>query len=152
MHYRLRNRWRLPLGTKWGDRADVQGRIRTERERLRLSISQLAAASGLSKAYVVRLETDPASNPSLDVLRRIADALDVTVADLTGHTRVTASDDQELPASLKVFADEAGLSEAELRTLASIRWRKGEVPQTSARWRFVLDSLRVSRQLDDRQR
>lgn len=140
------------MGTEWGGRPDLAGRIRAERERLGLSISQLAAASGLSKGYVLRLETDPAGNPSLDVLRRIADALDVTVADLTGHPRVTADDDREIPASLRVFADEARLTEAEVRTLASIRWRKGEVPQTSARWRFILDSLRVSRQLDDRRR
>lgn len=140
----------MPLQTERTGGHDLAGKIRAERERLGFSLAQLAASSGLSKAYVLRLETDPASNPSLDVLRRIADALDVTVADLTGRPRVTASEDQEIPPSLKVFADEESLTDAEVRTLASIRWRKGEVPMTSKRWRFILDSLRASRHFDDR--
>jgi transcriptional regulator with XRE-family HTH domain len=127
----------------------VGERIRAERTKARLSLSQLASATGLSKAYLVRLETDPDSNPSLAVLRQIADGLDITAADLVGRPKLTV-DDAELPISpsLRAFADEAGLTQVETRTLASIRRRKGDEPQTVERWRYVRDSLNLSRQLD----
>lgn len=124
-------------------------RLKHQRARAGLSLAEVAEATGISKTYLVRLETDPEANPSLDVLRRIALALDTTVADLIGAPPL-GIDEQEIsiPASLRAFADEVELSTTELRMLASIRWRKGEQPRTSARWRYVLDSLRASRSLD----
>ena len=127
-------------------------RIRQARSRARLSLAQLADVTGVSKSYLVRLETDPTSNPSLEVLRRIADALDLTVADLLGSPKIEfATEDSEVSPSLRAFADEAGLTKRELDTLASIRWRKGEEPRTRERWRYILDSLRASRTLDEDQ-
>lgn len=140
------------MAMNWGERGELGLRIRTERERLGLSLSNLAEVSGLSKAYLVRLETDPDSNPSLQVLVRIAEALDVTAADLVGRPRVTLAEELEIPTPLREFADDEGLSQSEVRTLASIRWRRGEAPQTQARWRYIYDSLRASRHLDERQR
>jgi transcriptional regulator with XRE-family HTH domain len=125
-------------------------RIRDERTKARLSLSQLAAATGLSKAYLVRLETDPDSNPSLAVLRQIADALDITVADLVDRPKLTVDESElRISPSLRAFADEAGLTQGDARTLASIRWRKGDEPQSVERWRYVWDSLNLSRQLDN---
>jgi transcriptional regulator with XRE-family HTH domain len=107
--------------------------------------------TGLSKSYLVRLETDAGSNPSLEVLHRIAEALDTTVADLLGRAPVRIEPNElQIPSSLRAFADEAGLSSRDLQMLASIRWRKGEEPQSPERWRYVLNSLRMSKQLDDR--
>lgn len=140
------------MAMNWGERGELGLRIRTERERLGLSLSNLAEVSGLSKAYLVRLETDPDSNPSLQVLVRVAEALDVTAADLVGRPRVTLAEEPEIPTPLREFADDEGLSQSEVRTLASIRWRRGEAPQTSARWRYIYDSLRASQHLDERQR
>ena len=132
------------------DATPIGPRLRLERTRVGLSHARLAELTGLSKTYLVRLETDPASNPSLEVLHRIADALDITVADLIGAPRVQFEPDgASLAPSLRAFADQAKLSQRELRTLASIRWRKGEEPRTGERWRFILDSLRASRQLDE---
>lgn len=131
------------------DTTRIGDRIKAERASSGLSHARLAALTGLSKTYLIRLETDSASNPSLEVLHRIADALDLTLADLIGAPRVRFdTDDAEVPPSLKDFADTAQLNQREFRTLASIRWRKGEEPQTPERWRFILDSLRASRQLD----
>lgn len=127
----------------------VGERIRSERNKAGLSLSQLASATGTSKAYLVRLETDPDSNPSLAVLRQIADALDITVADLVGRPKLTVDESELLISpSLRAFADEAGLTRVGVRTLASIRWRRGDEPQTVERWRYVWDSLNLSRQLD----
>jgi transcriptional regulator with XRE-family HTH domain len=132
------------------DATPIGPRLRAERTRVGLSHARLAQLTGLSKTYLVRLETDPASNPSLEVLHRIAEALDITIADLLASPRVQFDpDDAPVHPSLRAFADQAKLSQREFRTLASIRWRKGEEPQTEERWRFILNSLRASRQLDE---
>jgi transcriptional regulator with XRE-family HTH domain len=125
-------------------------RLRAERQRAGLSLARLAEETGMSKTYLLRLETDDDANPSLDILTRVASALDVTVADLLGApaTRFVA-DDAEVPSSLRVFADQESLSPSEFEQLASIRWRKGETPANPERWQFILNSLRASRQFDD---
>lgn len=124
--------------------------VRVQRERAGLSLARLSAVTGISKAHLVRLENDPASNPSLDLLRRIAEALDVTVADLIGASKLTyrATSDEEVPASLKAFADNAHLTSDEVRTLASIKFRGDERPRTEKRWRYIYESLNLSRGLD----
>jgi transcriptional regulator with XRE-family HTH domain len=130
-------------------RTTLQDRLRAERRRAGLSLARLAQETEMSKTYLLRLESDPATNPSLDVLRRIAEALDVTVADLIGAPATQfVGDDVEVPTSLRVFADQAKLSKGEFDLLASIRWRRGETPQTPERWQYILTSLRASRQLD----
>jgi XRE family transcriptional regulator of biofilm formation len=128
----------------------LKDRLRVERQRANMSLARLAEETGMSKTYLLRLERDDAANPSLDVLTRIAEALDVTVADLLGAaaTRFVA-DEADVPPSLRVFADEEKLSQRDFDQLASIRWRKGEAPTNSERWRFILQSLHASRQFDD---
>lgn len=123
--------------------------IRAERERAGLSLSQLSQLSGISKAHLVRLE-NRGGNPSLEILARIADALGVTVADLLGEPKLTFTPVEAgaVPPSLRAFADEAGLRSDEVQTLASIRFRGDERPRSAARWRFIYDSLKLSRGLD----
>src|SRR5438552_11995953 len=100
------------------DAAHVGPRVRAERTRAGLSHARLAQLTGLSKTYLVRLETDPTSNPSLEVLHRIADALDITVADLIAAPRMQFEpDDAAIAPSLRAFADQAKLSQRQLRTL-----------------------------------
>lgn len=106
--------------------------------------------TGLSKTYLVRLETQP-SNPSIQVLGRIAEALDLTVADLLGSPRVEIEDDAlNVPPSLRAFLDEEGLGTPARRTLASIKFRRGEHPTSVDRWRYIWNSLELSRSLDHR--
>lgn len=132
------------------DLGEVGRRVRTARTQAGLSLAQLADASGVSKAYLVRLEKDESTNPSLDLLARVAEALDTTVADLVGRPPLRFAQDENLvvPPTLQAFADEAGLGQRELQTLASIRWRKGDEPQTVDRWRYIWQSLRASKQFD----
>jgi transcriptional regulator with XRE-family HTH domain len=113
-----------------------------------MSLAQLADASGISKPYLVRLENQP-SNPSLQLLARLAEALDVTVADLLGGPRYRVDEHELLvPPLLRAFADEERLSSAEVRTLASIKFRKGDEPRSIQRWAYIYNSLRLSRGLD----
>lgn len=128
----------------------VGRRLREERQKAEVSLAKLSEMTGISRTYLLKLETDEMSNPSLEILRRIAESLDITVADLLGTpTMQFHLDEADIPPSLRIFADEAKISPKELKMLVSIRWRKGDEPQTSERWRFILDSLRVSKQLDE---
>jgi hypothetical protein len=52
-----------------------------------------------------------------------------------------------VPASLRRFAEERRLPEAEVTMLASIRF-PGEPPQTAARWHHIYNAIRLSRWLD----
>lgn len=124
--------------------------VREERLKAGLSLGQLAEATGISKAHLVRLETKESSNPSLDILSRIADALEITVADLVGRPRLTyqPESEAEFSPSLQAFADEENLSSGEIHTLASIKFRGGERPRTVKRWRYIYDSLRLSEGFD----
>jgi transcriptional regulator with XRE-family HTH domain len=130
------------------DSAAIGRRVREEREKAGLSLSQLAATSGLTKAYLVRLENQ-GGNPSMEVLFQIADGLDLTIADLLEVPAIRfLGDDSEVSPSLRAFADEAGLSSSDVKMLASIRWRGESPPQTSERWRYVYQSLVMSSKID----
>src|SRR4051812_45025063 len=122
--------------------ADFRESLRKQRARAALSLTDLSSVTGISRPYLVRLENDPEANPSLDVLHRLAEALDVTIAELLGRPAITIdAESLDIPSTLRAYADEVGLPRQELLTLASIRWRRGEEPQTTERWRFVRDSL-----------
>jgi transcriptional regulator with XRE-family HTH domain len=126
----------------------VGEQVRREREKAGKSLARLADEAGLSKAYLLKVETG-STNPSLGVLSQIADALQVTIADLVGGPTVRFDvDEVDVSPSLRAFADEAKLTSAEIRTLASIRWRRGEEPRTSERWRYIFHSLQLSRSME----
>jgi transcriptional regulator with XRE-family HTH domain len=122
------------------DPAALGRRIREERVKAGLSIQQLADLAALTKAYVVRVESGTA-NPSMDVVARIAEALDLTIADLVGGPVIRyVGDESEVSPSL--------LSSSGVKMLASIRWREGEQPRTTERWQYVYRSLQMSREID----
>lgn len=129
--------------------SSVGRRVRAERQKAGLSLSQLAGQAGLTKAYLVRLETQ-GGNPSLESLVAIADALELTVADLLDRPRLVLDEEEtEIPGSLRAYAEDARLSSVEVRQLASIKWRASERPHTVERWRFIHQSLRASRSLEE---
>ena len=56
--------------------------IRRHREAKGLTQEEVAQKAGVTKQYVTMLEAGTRTSPSLPVLRRIAKALGVTMADL----------------------------------------------------------------------
>jgi transcriptional regulator with XRE-family HTH domain len=133
------------------DPREIGRHVREEREKAGLSLAQLAATSGLTKSYLVRLEKQ-SGNPSIEVIAQIAEALDLTIADLIGGPVIRfVGDDSDVSPSLRAFADEAHLSSSDLTMLASIRWRDEQPPQTAERWRYVYRSLLMSREIDREQ-
>lgn len=60
----------------------LSGMIKRRRTELSLSQRALAKLVGVSDAYITQLETRERINPSLNVLKKLAKALKVSVAEL----------------------------------------------------------------------
>jgi transcriptional regulator with XRE-family HTH domain len=72
------------------------------------SLQQVADAVGASKAHIWELETGKSSNPSLDLLRKLADYYKITVASLIGETL------EDMPPDIiRMYRDYSSLSETE---------------------------------------
>ena len=124
--------------------ADLGARLRAAREEAGLSLQQVCDRTGMSKAYLLRLERDPTANPSVETLFRLAGVLNTTVADLLGQSpvrAVSAPGDAD-PPSLREFIAADRPTPGEIRMLRSIRFRKSEVPTSAERWRTILAAVR----------
>jgi transcriptional regulator with XRE-family HTH domain len=72
------------------------------------SLQQLADAVGASKAHIWELESGKSSNPSIDLLRKLAECFNVSVASLIGETL------EDMPPDIiKMHRDLGSLTEAE---------------------------------------
>lgn len=67
---------------------NLGNRIRTLREEKQLSLPKLAKIAEVSQGLLSKLENSDDPNTSLSTLEKIADALDVTLADLLGEEKV----------------------------------------------------------------
>lgn len=130
----------------------VGGRIRHYRNERGLSLSQLAEQADVSKGYLSALENDDHTSPhsrrpSAETLYAIAQVLGVTMSDLLGRKLLITPSD-EVPQSLRDFARQDNLPEADVIMLAAIKFR-GDAPQTVARWRYIYTAIRTSESMDD---
>jgi len=136
-----------PAASQPSPRASVGDRIRRFRTERGLNLSRLAEQAGVSKGYLWALENDPgARRPSAETLYAVAKALGVTMADLMGR-RLSAEPPSEVPDSLREFAEEQGLPDADIQMLASIQFR-GERPRTKERWRYIYTAISTSAAID----
>jgi len=60
----------------------MDGKLKRLRERKGLTQVELAAKARITQPYLAQLESGVRLNPSLDVLKRLAEALGVAVRDL----------------------------------------------------------------------
>lgn len=130
------------------DRPSLGARIRALREAQGISLTQLATASSLSKGYLSTIESDATgANPTLDVLTKIASALDVTVGDLVGaparraKLKLDIPDEQLPPALLELVkerrADGRPLDPHTVSWLAHAKFR-GKRPLTREQFLLLL--------------
>jgi transcriptional regulator with XRE-family HTH domain len=120
-----------------------------KRRRLQKQWTQpiLAEKAEVSKGYIYMLEAGEMDNPSLDILHKIATALDCTIADLIGDPKVKRKDvPTEIPESLQKFARhkrKAGepLTEDDLKNLARTEFR-GKRPETVDDWAYLYEFLK----------
>jgi transcriptional regulator with XRE-family HTH domain len=118
--------------------------IRTRRTERGLSLAELARQARVSKGYLHELETKTdGPRPSADVLYRLAFALGASVGELLEKDIPRVAELTDVPEALRAFALRAGLSEADLRMLAAIRFR-GHQPRTARDWEYLYESIRRS--------
>ncbi len=124
--------------------------VRLKRYRADAAMTQakLADEADLSPAYISELESGSATRPSGQVLLQLAVALGVTIADLLGTAPQSPAQSPKISDSLREFAEERRLPEADIDMLASIRFR-GERPRSARRWAFIYESILTSTRLDD---
>lgn len=143
-----------------GEDQSLGSRLRARRTALGLTLAQVAEKAELSIPYVSNLERGR-GNPTIDALRSIAEALEVTLADLVGDDSEDGLDPLEMvlaqaPKSLAAFArsdrfgsvldrlsKEQGVDELEMRRrllvgMASAPRRSAGDP-TEEDWRRLLD-------------
>lgn len=127
----------------------VGDRLKEYRKGLGMSQADLARKSSVSAAYVSELESGLGKRPSGEILLRLANALEVTIADLLGQDIRPGDGDPPVPdPSLLEFARERRLPRPDVEMLASIRFR-GDPPRTSRRWGMIYDTIVTSRTLDE---
>jgi transcriptional regulator with XRE-family HTH domain len=126
----------------------VGDRIRRLRGERDLSLNQLAERSGVSKSYLWSLENDEegAARPGGETLYKVAEALGVTMSELLGR-RLLTEPPEDVPKSLQAFAKSEGLSDTDVRMLASIRFR-GQQPSTERAWAFIYQAIQAALSLD----
>lgn len=59
--------------------ARIMSELRAERERLGISLSELAKRTGMARETIHRLETAKSPNPTISTLHRIADSLGMSL-------------------------------------------------------------------------
>lgn len=124
-------------------------RLRRYRTDKRVSQAELARRADVSPAYLSELESGAGRRPSGRVLLAIAEALDVTIAELLGReVRPVSREGAALPPGLAEFARAHNLPEADVKMLTSIRFR-GEPPRTQKRWQVIYDAIRSSQMFDE---
>ena len=128
---------------------DVGTRIRRLREAQGRSLTEVASKCSISKGYLSSIESGSGQvNPTLDVLRRIAGVLDVTIGELVGAPKRRAKGeaddwlDRDLPDGLRELIEErkaAGrpLDSRVVRWLASAQFR-GKRPRTKRDFDMLL--------------
>src|SRR5262245_55881977 len=69
----------------WGGVMRLGNKIARLRRRKGQSLQEVADAVGVSKAHVWQIEKNVATNPSMDLVTRLADHFGVTIASLVGE-------------------------------------------------------------------
>ena len=117
-----------------------------------MSMTQLAEKSGISKAYLSQLEAGAQENPSLEVLRKLAVALETTIGDLIGGEVATPAAEEtsrvEDPGLQSFLAERRKqgrpLPSGDVQLLLRLQWRggsRGERPRSKEQWAFFYKNL-----------
>lgn len=126
-------------------------RIVALREEQRVSLSELARVSGISKSLLHRIENQEGSNPELGTLRKIAQALRITVGELLGNEVVQSARQlpEERPEWLTKLVARLKLDKKEpdqdlLEALYVLQNRKGQAKTSDEDWLYLYQTLERS--------
>lgn len=115
--------------------------VRELRQRRGWSMVHLARRAGISKAYLLKLEKGEA-NPTEEVIKRLAAALEVRAGLLLGEVDPVDSHREEMPPALREFVE---TDKPEPDVLAAMRLLDfhGHPPQTAREWRQIYRVIRA---------
>lgn len=116
-------------------------RLRRLRNLRNLSLDELAGRTGLTKAYLWRLETNPDINPSIEVGQKLAAGLGVTIGALIDAPSTEEEGGIEIPPMLKEAQRAFNIPERDLPDLARIRFR-GAQPMNAEDWALLYLQLK----------
>ena len=126
-------------------------RIRTWRTEKNMTLPALADRAGLSKGLISKLENNEDSNPSLSTLYKIAEALDITVADIldTEQVQLKRIIPEEQPFWQKGLIEYLISQNKQpdpdiLNALYVLRNRKADETEDLERWKFLYRSIENS--------
>lgn len=92
--------------------------LRAARTQAGLSLRDLEGLTGIDDSYLVKLENNQKTNPSADVLQRIADALELDASELLGFIGI--KDASTLPPLRGYFRRKLGVDADEAEVLARL--------------------------------
>ena len=101
-------------------------RLKELRESRGLSLSELAVKSGVAKSYISNMERDKMTNPSLEVMTKIASVLDITPQLLISQDK----DVNKEQSALERLAQAEGINQEQLKEykelIEFIKWRSSK--------------------------
>ena len=101
-------------------------RLKELRESRGLSLSELAVKSGVAKSYISNMERDKMTNPSLEILTKIASVLEITPQLLISQDK----DVDKGQAELERLAQAEGINQDQLKEykelIEFITWRSSK--------------------------
>ena len=128
---------------------DIGGNIKRFREIQGLTLPDLAVRAGVSKAFLWEIESGKSKRPGAEVLLKIADALEVTIAHLLDRVPEHGGAgliEPEINDGLRAFINERkrqgrALEPEEIKSLSFVQLKGGR-PATRDQWALVYGMLR----------
>lgn len=123
-------------------------RIKSLRIEKGLTLSQLAKDAELSKGLLSKLENNENSNPSIDTLYKIAEALKITIADIleTQKAQIKRIVPDKKPLWLKGLIKSIGKNpdQSILDAMYVLQNRKSDLSDDPKHWEFIYKSIENS--------
>ncbi len=120
-------------------------RLKTIRNRKKLSQSQLAKRCRISKGYLSQLENEQFNNPTSEIVIKLSRALNVSVDAILGikDLPTITSNYSAVPVSLRTLAQEQNLTDVDITMLSQISYG-GRKPTSIEGWRAILQAIQNS--------
>ena len=128
---------------------NIGDNIKKYRQIRGLTLPDLATKAGVSKAFLWEIESGKSKRPGAEMLFKIAEALDVTIAHLMGKEPGKEAMDliePEINDGLRAFINErkvqgSPLDPEEIKSLSYVQLRGGR-PTTKEQWSLVYGMLK----------
>jgi transcriptional regulator with XRE-family HTH domain len=116
--------------------------VRSERKKQGYSQEDLAEKVEISRTYLSQIEQGRAQNLSLRLAQRLSTVLGIK-SPYQEDDEDEEKDEEDIPQSLREFAEQDGLPPEDIQMLARIEYR-GEKPQDPQEWRILYNVIKTA--------